>query len=87
MQKIVVSNIRFPEDEWLTLKSAAAFSDMSINEYLRYLNQNMAIQTITAIKRSNSKKTGYEAMSEFINRKRVGRPMGLSEEDEAIYGD
>jgi len=86
MQKIVISNIRFPEDEWIMLKTAASLRGMSINEYMRYLSQADAIKTATGVKEVKSKITGYKAMDKFLNRKILDMPMGMSEEDEAIYG-
>lgn len=86
MQKMVVSNIRFPQDEWAMLKAAASMHEMSINEYMRYLTQADAIRSATGIKIVKVKKGGYDGMDRFLNRKIVGKPMGMSDEDEAIYG-
>lgn len=86
LNKIVVSNIRFPHDEWIMLKTAASGYGMSANEYIRYLSQAETIKTATGIKKAKSKVTGYEAMDKFLNRKILDTPKGMSEEDEAIYG-
>lgn len=86
MQKIIVSNIRFPEDEWIMLKTAAGLHGMSINEYMRYLSQADAIKTATGVKEIKSRITGYKAMDKFLNRKILDIPMGMSKEDEVIYG-
>lgn len=85
MQKIVISNIRFPEDEWLMLKSAAAYSGMSVNEYLIYLSRLDSIKSATG-KKIDTQETGYKAMSNFLNRKIEYKPSKMSVDDEAIYG-
>lgn len=83
--KIVVSNVRFPEDEWLQLKTAAFSMGISVNEYMRYLFRTEAIKNVTGVKRIDFKASGYDALEKFINRKMTGKPMGASEEDKAIY--
>jgi len=35
--------------------------------------------------KKHKKITGYEAIDKFLNRKITGKPMGMSDEDEAIY--
>lgn len=86
MQRIVVSNVRFPEDEWLQLRAAAFSMGVSANEYIRYLFRTESVKSMTGIKESRSEKSGYEAMGVFINRRRKGKPMGASEDDKIIYG-
>jgi len=83
--KIVVSNIRFPEDEWLQLRAAASSMGMSVNEYMRYLFRTETIKSITGIKKTSSKARGYEALEAFINRRYKRKPMGASEDDKIIY--
>lgn len=85
MSKVIVSNVRLPEDEWLQLKAAAASMGKSVNEYIRYLSRTETIKNITGIKKIDSKARGYEALEKFINRKIKGKPMGASEEDKIIY--
>ncbi len=85
MQKMVVSNIRFPYDEWLQLKSAAIYSGMSVNEYLIYLTRLDSIRSITG-KKIDIEKKGYGAMSSFLKRKVEYKPSKMSPDDEAIYG-
>lgn len=86
INKRVVSNIRFPEDEWIQLKSAAYSMGISVNEYIRFLFHTESIKSMTGVKTSKFKKSGYEAMGAFINRQRKGKPMGASEDDKIIYG-
>lgn len=87
MQKIIISNIRVPEEDWLSFKAAAASRGMSINQYMIYLGRQDSIRSITGTSRAVSRKTGYEAMDEFIMlaRKNKGKGMGASEEDKIIY--
>ena len=83
--KIVVSNIRFPHDEWVQLKIAAHSIGMSSNEYLRYLFQLETIRNVTGIKQVEVKAIGFAAIEAFLNRKIVRQGMGASEEDKVIY--
>jgi len=84
---IVVSNVRFPKDEWLQVKSAADAHDMSINEYFRYLSNMDSVNMITGVKNKKKDKTGYEAFDEFIKtvKNHKGKGMKASEEDKIIY--
>lgn len=85
MQKIIVSNVRFPEDQWLQLKTAAYQNGMSVNEYFKYLYKISSLMTSTGISMEDRKKSGYEAMDKFLKRKIIGKPMGMSDDDKAIY--
>lgn len=91
MQKIVVSNIRFPQDIWLQLKSGAASHDMSVNEYLLYLNQIETVRSITGqsiTKTKPSRAKAYEALRSMagIASRFKGKSMGASDDDKIIYG-
>lgn len=87
MQKIIISNIRVPEEDWLSFKATAASRGMSINQYMIYLGRQDSIKSITGTSSPISRKIGYEAMDEFIKlaRKNRGRGMGASEDDKIIY--
>lgn len=88
-QKIVVSNVRFPYQDWMMVKSAAADMNMSINEYFQYLSNRETIRQITGTKKSmphTSREKAYKDFIKFANRKTKGKPMGASEDDKAIYG-
>lgn len=89
MPKIIVSNIRFPEDEWIELKAAAYSMGMSANEYIRYLNQVDSARSMTGVKKRRARKLkGYDALRGLIGiaSRARGKPMGASEEDKIIYG-
>lgn len=85
--KIIVSNVRFPEDEWLQLKTVASARGMSVNGYIKYLTNIDSVDMITGPKNIKTKKTGYDALGEFIEfaKKNKGKGMGTSEEDKIIY--
>lgn len=85
MQKMIVSNVRFPEDQWLQLKTAAYANGMSVNEYFKYLHKISSLMISTGLLVKDPKKSGYEAMEKFLKRKVIGKPMGMSDDDEAIY--
>jgi Ni,Fe-hydrogenase maturation factor len=89
MSNMVVSNIRFPKDEWLQLKSAASAHQMSVNEYLRFVTRTQTARQITALIKKKPKHDPYQAMADFIdfvkNNNKIDKPMGLSDEDKAIY--
>jgi len=84
---IVVSNVRFPKDEWLQLKTAAYSHNMSVNEYMKFLFRFQTAKDITGSIKVKSKKIGYEAFDEFIEsvKNNSGKGMGASEEDKIIY--
>lgn len=84
---IVVSNIRFPKDDWLQLKSVANSRGMSVNEYLIYLTNMDSINMITGNASESTEKKGYEALEDLkgLVSKYKGKPMGASEEDKIIY--
>lgn len=88
INRIVVSNIRFPEDEWIQLKSAAFSMGMSVNKYMRYLFYADTVRSITGVKKNKARPRGYEALEELIAlaSKSKCKPMGASEEDKIIYG-
>ena len=88
-QKIVVSNVRFPYQEWIMVKSAAADIGMSINEYFQYLSNQETIRNITGTKKlipHTTREKAFEALLKFANRKVKGKPMGANEDDKIIYG-
>jgi len=86
-QKIVVSNVRFPYQDWMVVKSSAAEMNMSINDYFQYLSNTETIRKMTGIKKIPKKTTGYEAMDALLKfaKTHKGKPMGANEDDKAIY--
>ena len=87
LNKIVVSNVRFPYQDWMMVKSLASDMDMSTNEYIQYTCRLDSIKKITGVKKLKSKPRGYAAMDEFLKfaLTHKGKPMGANEDDKAIY--
>lgn len=86
-QKMVVSNIRMPEEQWIQVKSVAADAGMSVNEYLKTIIQVDI----------GEKQLGIKKRKKYSNEKRFWdlpklmknikyKPMGISDEDKIIYG-
>ena len=84
---MIVSNIRIPESDWIQAKSAASDMGISVNRYINY-----AIERFTVVrelsKEYSYKKTKRSSIWELpnISRRIKIKPMGLSKEDEEIYG-
>ena len=84
MNKMVVTNWRTGEDVYLQARSLAAQSGISVNRLLE-----LAVEDFVA-RETLGKKTGkkniYDALLELGGEKTKDRPMGLSADDEIIYG-
>lgn len=86
-QKIIVSNIRVPENDWLQVKIAASDLGMSVNQYINY-----ALEKFTTMrelsKEPNGEKRKYISIWDLPKMaKRIKmKPLGLSRGDEEIYG-
>ena len=85
MNRKVVTNLRIPEDRYLMVKSAAAEMGISINEYV---NRIISAAPIVAQfgRPKKTKKNIYDALAEISKKVAGDKPMGLSDEDEIIYG-
>lgn len=86
-KQIIVSNIRMPLENWLEVKAAAGAANMSVNEYFNYLaNMNVVRKTVGLgdIPNKSKKRVTIWDLSKLARKKNT--PMGLSEEDEIIYG-
>lgn len=86
-QKIVVSNVRFPYEDWMIVKSMASDMNMSINEYIRYTCRIDSIKKITGLKKIKAKKRGSDPFKDLLNfvKTHKGKPMGANEDDKIIY--
>ncbi len=88
-QKIVVSNVRFPIDEWMQLKFAASSMNMSNNEYLRQVVRADSIKSLTGSKKVKltGRAKAYAALDAFLEfaKTHKARPMGANEDDKIIY--
>lgn len=85
-QKIVVSNLRTPQEDWIQVKIRAAELNMSVNEYLQWLVQKDIMKAqLESPKKKTTRKSIYKLLFELANKKYKRKPMGASEEDKAIY--
>lgn len=81
-----------PEYDWLQVKTSASEMGMSINEYFNQLARDsikmkfLGIKVPIKKKFKAKKKRIYSALSDFAATTYKRKPMGLSEEDEIIYG-
>jgi len=55
-QKMVVTNLRMPESDWLQVKASAGEMGMSVNEYLNYVTNRYSVFHTTPVRRSKAKK-------------------------------
>ena len=82
--KTIVSNIRVPYDEWTKIRVNAAERGMSINEYIRFIINEVSIKE-ELIPPGKAKKTDNPIWKiyELASKKRKGK--GLSIQDKIIY--
>lgn len=86
-QKMVVTNLRIPEKNYLIVKSAAAESGISVNEYLnRLLEEGLMKQQLGFGKDKRKRNENYFWDLPRMMEEKEYRPMGASEEDKVIYG-
>ncbi|PIS18147.1 hypothetical protein COT54_00895 [Candidatus Collierbacteria bacterium CG09_land_8_20_14_0_10_46_12] len=87
-QKIVVSNVRFPYQDWMMLKSLASDMDMSTNEYIQYACKIDSVKKITGLKKILVKPKNHDPFKELLAfaKTHKGTPMGANEDDKIIYG-
>ncbi|MBU0569323.1 hypothetical protein KKB40_00900 [Patescibacteria group bacterium] len=83
-QKIVVTNLRIPEDEWLQVKVMAAELGISANEYVSRMIKISSVKR-QLVQESKSKDSPYFPLCELINKPYKRKPMSMSKEDKAIY--
>lgn len=86
--KMIISNVRMPEQDWLQIKAAAGEIGMSVNQYIKY-----AVDKFTVIRalgegfpeeRKKKQHSIWDLPKAAKNIK--AKPMRWSKEDEAIYG-
>jgi len=86
-KKIVVSNVRFPYEDWMIVKSMASDMNMSINEYIQYTCRIDSVKKITGLKKMKTKPKGHDPFKELLAfaKSYKGKPMGANEDDKIIY--
>lgn len=86
-QKMIVSNIRIPESDWLQVKAAASDLGISVNRYINYAIEKFTIARELSNEPRSEKKTQFSIWNlPKISNSIKMKPMGLSKEDEEIYG-
>lgn len=92
-QQMVVTNLRLPAEDLLTIKSAAGEAGMSVNEYItvfmrQTLKAHMLGYPMAKIKET-MKRRKRDPIWEWPNlhKKIKFKPMGSSEDDKLIYGE
>ena len=82
---MVVTNLRMLRSDYLQVKARAGELGVSFNEYINNLAKNSTRTQMmrSDVSTSHHKETVLEAFDRIA--KMPGKPMGWSEEDEAIY--
>lgn len=84
--KMIVTNVRMSKEDWLRVKAAAGEMGMSTNEYINYVVDRYS--TFKTVPQNRKKKSSNPPSIWDLPKiaKRIKRkPMGWSDEDEAIY--
>lgn len=87
-QKMVVTNLRMPEVDWLQMKSMAAERGMSVNAYVRAVIDDFSNKDMLAVKgRMDRARAPIWKLPELArgSNKDKGK-YELSEDDKIIYG-
>lgn len=90
-QKIVITNLRIPQEMWLEVKTTAASLGLSANEYIKELidttgrNQFFAYHKQMPMHKPK-RKSIYGSLWKLLNKPYNRKPMGASSDDKIIYG-
>lgn len=85
-QRMVISNIRMPETDWLQVKAAAGDLGMSVNQYLNFVVERCTL-TRSLAKKPQEIKLKHVSLWDLpmLVKNIKNKSMGLSKEDEEIY--
>lgn len=86
MNQQVTTNLRLPYADWLQIKTMAAEAGMSVNEYIKLIVQGLGnIRSLTGhwINPEKGRLTIWD-LPKLAKGK--DEPMGVSSDDELIYG-
>lgn len=87
---MIVTNLRIPKSDWLQMRALAGEAQMSVNEYVSTIINavSKARQLSVSVKNVPLKPLKHDPIWDWskIAKKLKIRPMGLSSDDEAIYG-
>lgn len=84
--QMVVTNLRMEEPDWLQVKAMAGELGMSVNKFINYLIRKVTTRQQLGIIDDDYKNARIWEELPKIALKSKGKPMGLSEDDEIIYG-
>jgi len=82
----VVTNLRMEEPDWLQVKAMAGELGMSVNKFINYLIRKVTTRQQLGVIDEDYKNARIWEELPKIALKSNGKPMGLSEDDEIIYG-
>lgn len=84
-KKMMVTNLRMEENDYLQAKQMAAELGMSLNEYFNYICKDSVKKALfgESVNNKKRKKSFFEAMEKIA--RMPNKPMGMREEDKAIY--
>jgi len=81
----IVTNLRMEEPDWLQVKAMAGELGMSVNKFINYLIRKVTTAQQLGVVKDYKNASIWEELPK-IALKSNGKPMGLSEDDEIIYG-
>ncbi len=87
-QKIVITNLRVPEADWLQVKAIAAEQGISVNEYINELIQMAPIAMPSKNRKKKTKKISvYDALIKVSQMPKIKTipDDDFSDDDRAIY--
>jgi len=85
-QIMVTTNLRIPYSDWIQIKTMAAESGMSVNEYIRLTVQGLSNIRSLVGHWVNPKKGALTIWDLPKLSKGENKPLGISADDELIYG-
>lgn len=89
LTKIVTTNLRIPDYNWLELKTLAAGQGVSVNEYLNILIDKYAVKQAVApdVQVGKAKRKNiWAALRDLSGMAAANKPLDeLSEDDKIIY--
>ena len=84
MTQMVVTNLRMEQPDWLQIKAVAGEMGMSVNKYINRLIRKVMTREELGVVEDVKKSTIWEELPKLAKMK--NKPMGMSEDDEIIYG-
>lgn len=85
-KNIVVTNLRIDKEIWLQMKVQASEMGISVNEYIIQIVQEASAKKELALDKKGARLKTRSIWDLPKLAKMKDKPMGLSEEDEIIYG-